>query len=365
MKVIFKSIYMNAFKERMEKLSKIASRLNVTPPTFTVVREFVRKVDYTRSIHYVEVEITGAAPKINGWTFATKFDHDTGIVSGKETPEGYTVDVCKCEHCGQNRFRKVTYLINGEHGEIKQVGGSCLKHYLGHVLPVNLSAYYDAINDINDSDNWGGGCVYHYNTRAVIALTVTFVKNRGYENGGVTKSRVINAMLDDQTDWEYVRNNVSESEIDAIMNEIKNLDDSSDYNRNLKILVNSECVEPNHVGYVCSMVPTAYREIAKRYEIEKSMKSEYISQVGDRLKNIELKVVKVFHSENQFGIKTMVQFVDGDGNIIVWWASKFIGESAIGCKFKVTGTVKSHDLYKGIKQTQLTRCKMEEVEVNV
>ena len=44
-----------------------------------------------------------------------------------------------------------------------------------------------------------------------------------------------------------------------------------------------------------------------------------------------------------------------NNNIIIWGTSRCLNCDSL---FTIKGTVKSHDTYKGIKQTEITRCKV-------
>ena len=63
-------------------------------------------------------------------------------------------------------------------------------------------------------------------------------------------------------------------------------------------------------------------------------------------------------------------FVDDDGNVYVWKTSKDMGycvngywqEFEKGSRLTLTGKIKDHKEYKGVKQTMLTRCKYQQME---
>ncbi len=91
--------------------------------------------------------------------------------------------------------------------------------------------------------------------------------------------------------------------------------------------------------------------------------SEYIGEIGERLRDLSLTVTFETRIETDFGASKLVKFVDADGNEFgtfgsgnsVWILEK--GDEVI-----LTGTVKKHETYKEIKQTMLSRCKVAEPE---
>lgn len=95
--------------------------------------------------------------------------------------------------------------------------------------------------------------------------------------------------------------------------------------------------------------------------------SEYVGHVGDK---IEIVVTYTHTSswENNFPtnywstrVTHLHTFKDENGNVLTWKTGNHI-KADYGTRFKLKGTIKDHSEYKGIKQTVLTRCKLEEVK---
>lgn len=80
---------------------------------------------------------------------------------------------------------------------------------------------------------------------------------------------------------------------------------------------------------------------------------DYVGNIGERL-NLELLVVDTYAMESNFGSSTMHVMEDADGNTFLWTTSS--KTLTPGLNYKMKGTVKDHKLYKGTKQTILTRC---------
>ena len=81
--------------------------------------------------------------------------------------------------------------------------------------------------------------------------------------------------------------------------------------------------------------------------------SEYQGKVGDRL-DLILTVESAISLDGYFGPNTMHIMRDYDGNCYVWTTAAKSWEK--GTEHHISGTVKDHKTYKGIKQTVLTRC---------
>lgn len=88
--------------------------------------------------------------------------------------------------------------------------------------------------------------------------------------------------------------------------------------------------------------------------------SEYIGSEGERL-TITATYTHSAGFESEFGTKYIHSFKDENGNEIIWKSTNYI-EQDYNTKFSITGTVKGYKEYKGIKQTILTRCKLQEVK---
>lgn len=90
-------------------------------------------------------------------------------------------------------------------------------------------------------------------------------------------------------------------------------------------------------------------------------KSEYVGQIGDRI-TVAVKCT----GQHQFTtcyngwseeIVTIFIFEDKNENVFIWKTSTF-AKIENGDQVDLKGTVKSHEEYKGTKQTVLTRCKV-------
>lgn len=83
---------------------------------------------------------------------------------------------------------------------------------------------------------------------------------------------------------------------------------------------------------------------------------EYFGNVGDKIQ-LSLKLVKVGGYETQFGYTSVYTFEDSENHQFVWKTGCGI-DADKGSMVTIKGSVKAHSEYKGIKQTELTRCKV-------
>ena len=87
-------------------------------------------------------------------------------------------------------------------------------------------------------------------------------------------------------------------------------------------------------------------------------KSEWVGEEKERLRDLSVTVKGLSGFDGQYGWTSVITFEDKDENIFVWFTSKELS-IAIGENVTLTGTVKEHKTYKGVKQTILTRCKID------
>ncbi len=102
--------------------------------------------------------------------------------------------------------------------------------------------------------------------------------------------------------------------------------------------------------------------------------SNYVGTVGDKI-SVEVKLVNlVEYTDYKFSYYGTAQFIyimeDAEGNVLTWKSTSspvIFKDDEVevirkGDILSVTGKIKEHSEYKGVKQTVLTRCKISVVE---
>ena len=85
--------------------------------------------------------------------------------------------------------------------------------------------------------------------------------------------------------------------------------------------------------------------------------SNHIGNVGDKI-NMIVTLDFIAYWETIYGYTYFYNFIDENGNALVWKTSKGT-DIENGSKVRVTGTIKEHSERENVKQTVLTRCKIE------
>ena len=90
--------------------------------------------------------------------------------------------------------------------------------------------------------------------------------------------------------------------------------------------------------------------------------SEWIGEVGEKLKDIKVQLIRKYSFDSRYGTTTVYTFQTEEGNQLTWFSSTYqpydIGE---WMKIKYT-TIKDHNEYKGVKSTVITRTKLVNIE---
>lgn len=311
----------------------------------------------------------------------------------------FSSNPCSCDYCKTDRKRNKTYLVvNQETGEWKQLGKECLKLFATGIDIDAIATFESFIKEAEDIANPGDEFFYNRRARFVevqralelaqaatkIFGFVTIKDNVGDRNVLSTKNIVQTKILKemgcpsdllniDSFDREKINLAIAkltvylESAEESISNDIialretvTELPDEPYYN-NLKTVLANEYVPLDKLGLLVS----APKAISRYYELKKTQEekeklaksSNYIGEVGEKISVNFISGREVACCETQFGLLHIYEFKDANGNTVVWKTSsgKDIPESGA-----ITGTVKAHEEYDGIKQTVILRAKITE-----
>ena len=131
--------------------------------------------------------------------------------------------------------------------------------------------------------------------------------------------------------------------------------ESNNYFHNLKTVCSLEYITFDNFGLLASVFPAYDRSLEyeeqKLKEQEAGKVSEYVGNIGDRI-TVQVNNFAIVTSwETQYGLTKIFKIVDTNGNVYTWKTSGGLADDAI----EIVGTVKSHNEYRNVKQTELTR----------
>ena len=405
----------NTLKDKVKKLNRRAKKIgvdeltiNVSEPYFIVDPDYPEYNPIKTYIEVYDVEIVGELPQYEDWVFlATVEGYPNGQnilyknplfieVHGDIDIDHYRNEKSYCDHCKTRRYRKNTYLIyHVKTKEIKQVGSTCIKDFLGHNIPT-FGFYGKLLKELEEIDVHNGPRGKPYiELKPYLSLVAEIIDRNGFI--GRTKANELDIdSTSDVVNYHYFSNkiqdkiDVSEDSIETAKKVIewgKNLserDNLNDYLYNLSVVFNNDIFEIKASGLVTSAVFAYKNEMGeikdKKYE---NKISEYVGEVKDKI-DITVEIIKELEIESKYGCSTMYLMRDDDSNIFVWYSSGkglCVSEEAEwgkhtsvkkgkyyidlypdeGDKVRIKGTIKGHKEYKGKKQTLITRCKLIEI----
>jgi len=367
------------------------------------VPDFTRKDPITGkpilvNCKFIICEAEGTAV-VNGWEFVATVEHtEKGNIFGKaltdvEIPERYRTSDTYCEHCNSHRHRKSTFIVmNTETGEFKQVGNNCLRDFTSG-MSASFAAYMASLKTIFEEveeqpigGSWGWYQRY-YETEEFLRFTAETIRHFGFsksKESASTKSRVSdffnvthgNTRYWDRDEIDKVRNLMAEVGFNPESDEAKkmvedaltwlsNQEATNDYMHNLKVVTSLDFVDQGRFGLLVSLFPTWDRELEaearRKAEAEAGAASEFVGKIGDRI-TVEIASIKCLTSwESCYnGYSTTITYVwkiiGKDDNVYTWKTSKWLNEDKPPVSLK--GTVKEHKIFREVKQTELTRCKV-------
>lgn len=362
---------------KISKMNKRANKLGLGEISYEVVSIDSDKIDnLDRAICTIKINEFDEI-KINGYEFVGKMEKNVGstyIYKGYESVPKEQRDIKICQHCNTNRNRKAYYILKNEDGEYITVGKTCLKDFIGHEDVEKILKFYETSSELFEN-MWDGCFTYTqavYSVDQVLKASLVSIESRGYYKSSsdlMSTREHVQLILDKSiSNEEYAElfkksNLISDDKITDIKNTILSINSNSEYIDNLQALIKDKFVKSNMLGFVVS-IPLAYeREMEKRVKeknnVELSKNSDYVGVVGEKL-DIEVDFLKVNKFESYYGtsfkVTMLYNFIDKDGNIIVWRTGKE-EDFEVGKSYLLSGKVKEHKEYKDIKQTVILRAK--------
>lgn len=371
-------------QNRLDKANRKLERAGLEERFTADIEHYIETDKDGNKFDMIRYQLNIPPVKVAGWDFVAAVDNmDNGsfitrVLPGQEL-KGYSPEKMVCDHCGNNRKRKATYLLKDAQGEYKQVGSSCLQSFLG-VTPKGLWALSYDVEETERLDNGirrrgGPDQLIPVDDTVAIALAISdggkkFTSSSKAMEWGIesTASQVSTQLFSstlkekDKVDFSAYREQAKEI--------IKNtqFDDNSDYGSNMKKLLSEKYLSTKHIGYTVSVIAAHNRQIneaKKKEELEKAPKPQgFLGAVNEKVGNISatIKMVRPITSSYNDAPGSMVTMITDDNKEVVWYASK---PQDLTSNQKVTiksATVKKHGSYQGIDQTIVLRPKLEPIE---
>lgn len=365
-------------KKNISKLQKTAKKLGLEEPTILIGEPYWKKnsVGNCLATRFVEVDIGGVSPRVNGWVFIASLEHTKdGDNIIRRVPNNDTYNLFEyrtrraCDHCNVNRYRKVSFVLVNEKGEIIQVGKSCLKDFLGYKSPeyyVRLAQFLVEIEEKCYNEDMNSKQEVAIHQTEFMSVVAQFIIDHGY----VKRSETNQGTASDAWGQFFLNPSIKEDmdrKIDIsdravklakktlkFISEFTEYDLKNEFKYNIHVTYKQKFVELKYTGVMSYAVQMYLNHVSKMEEVNKLKISKHVGEVKER-REFDLEFIAINSYESQYGENFFYKFVDEIGNLIVWSTTKVLSMD-IGTKIKLKGTVKKHDEFQGVKQTYITRC---------
>lgn len=368
-------------QEKLAKINKRSKKCGTNGFDLVIHKTNINKIGNGEVKVTYDVSLTGEAPKIAGYTFIARLDHntdpsgDSNLVWGAPgktiAPEERNLSA-NCDHCNRKRSRRDTFLLKSDNtGKTIQVGRTCLADFLGHD-PEQFLKYCRLLKAASEGIKGGNKPAFFMNnwrtveTEHFLAHVVMAIRHWGwvsskeaYETGRrSTREDAWNAMA--STNGVYKQQGMIVTDEDreeakkALAWACEQDKTKSEFWHNLVTVAETGWVDYKAMGIAAAIIPMHQKvlEQAAKKTLDFS-KSIYQGNKGERL-NLTVLVYGKSYGTGSYGSWTRVSMIDTAGNIYVTFAGgKFDPDE--GRTIKIRGTVKAHGEFKGIKQTNLNR----------
>lgn len=296
---------------------------------------------------FVDLTVTAAKPALAGWEFLAVVEPMDGGNMVRRVPgsdmefdlTGYrSGEALSCEHCNTVRRRTETFVVRADGsdpsvaaGTVKRVGRNCLAAFLGGKNPEWLLrglTIEKVLGEMGEDDGGGGWGRAPMRWAPLLAMSwsCSVVRLRGwvskgavdayYEASGGAGNKVstasrVESMLGDppwdkdaRAEWLKDRAELEPTATDvekatAVLEWVKTLAGSSDYEYNLSLVCKQEVLEPKNLGIFVSAVGSYDRAMGK----ELAKKTEKADKVAAPLGKVEFEgeVIKTSVTTSRFG----------------------------------------------------------------
>ena len=403
MKVLVAKYSIRAFENEIARLNKRAVKVGFVPLAFvrlaekTVTRNHitVSHVDgeeqvQQRSVPVDVVEYELSLPSVEDyrWTMVATITSAEGLVfvdahvPGVDTDKWGKADPCRCEHCNVNRNRTLTYVVrNKDDGRELQVGRTCFADYVGHEGLLKLEFLQTVVSMFSgegDEEGFypgsGGGRQSVTSVRQVLAIAELLAQQNGWKNnvkdeeGHIVEdgthrqaARYANSFIPGPQAagiWARFHNQEDDvwQQVENILQQLKDLEPADDFATSLRYCAGFDFVPDKKAGLIA--YGGQYLRNAQRRAALDARKAtmKHIGTVGARLV-LTLKCTRVNRFEGEFGVTYFNNFEDAEGNLVLWKTGTFVGEE--GKEYTMKATIKAHSEWKGGKQTEISRAKVQ------
>jgi hypothetical protein len=330
----------------------------------------------------VEVTATGLPVFDGTWTVAGVLRVDSENVVTAHTvgqaTDGFATAFAGlaglCEHCHTARRRNLTVLLIDADGNVRPVGRSCLAEYTGGSIRVEILADLLGVGE-RFALAFGVAAQADPDSAPVediVACALILVADHGFvrvDDGGFGRVMPTAVLLRDcicpgKTAGEVIPAELTEAQRQAARDAItviSTADDGSEYLANLRAVVANEWTQVTGRGQklgLLASLPTAVERIARKtQEAAQVDAGAWIGALDEKV-TLTGTVTAVSSFEGSYGMSWIVKVATEAGAVKMFTTAQKLRELETGASVTIAGTVRSHDEFRGVRETLLGRPKL-------
>lgn len=262
-------------------------------------------------------------------------------VQGFEIPQEF-LHGCRCDLCGVDRYRSQMWVLSDESGNLTRVGSTCYRRAYGENPPQSAP-----VDRGEEHASPGAG----FEVLGFVARAVTVIRTYGWVSSrdSYEKGLVSTAVRCRNSGLSYSDEDLAQAK-ELLTWALSLGGDFETFEGKVSTLAKCDYLAHDKIA------PLAYLPIMhSRAKERESAVNEYVGQVGKKWSG-ELTVKKTIRFLGHYGASYLHIMADNMGRTFTWKAS---GKELEVGTYAITGTVKEHTEFRGVRQTVLTRCKVE------
>jgi hypothetical protein len=224
------------------------------------------------------------------------------------------------------------------------------------------------MNEVEDMDEYmRSGGRYELSLVKYMAYTLKAIaehgyasrKNSNYEAGQPATTDVVDYMLVETSKYPLTDEEIEAAKVLIAEVNSMTLNANNDYEWNLSVIAKNEFLGYKSYGIAASMPVFVGRVKEQERKASLTFSETYFGTVGEKI-TINISVLAIKELSTQWGCTWLYKMVNDAGQIFTWFGGE--RKMSEGCTATVTGTIKAHVKFNGEYQTQITRCKVSNLQ---
>lgn len=383
-------IYEELFGGVEKKLKRIGKKCAKygNPFTYEVVGSEIITKD-NKHYKFIIVEVEGTA-KIDDYECVAVLEvHEHGNVIRRinneiNIPKRFMTSDNFCEHCRTKRKRNELCIVhNLKTNEFMQVGKNCLMLYTNGLNAEYVTSFIEGIVELETYDGFiGSGGKRYFNVKEVIECAYGIINKIGYFNTNcdLSTKALVEGMITNWNDKDRInklnktlrankfpfifsQDDFNKEDMKEVVEKIieyyLSLENNNEFINNIQVILKDGYVSLDNLGFLCYLPEGYNKHIKKEKQNIVEKQSQHYGKVGKRYKDINIYDIRILSSYNtMYGAMYIYKITLESNDILIWKSSNYYANDELVKAKNIAFTIKNHSEYKGIKQTEVTRCKL-------